>query len=196
MGGFQCHQLSPQLPCTHFILPTSSVILNITSFNFNEYGYMCWPQSMLYQCWILTSHQHDKMHLHDHLAVSGPSDSNPDSGKFDQGFDRHRYDDHMDIDPNDRASEEPSIPTHGKVPHHAQHDGVLDPNNRVPEEPPTCGEAQQDRVLFIECFPMGAADVPIPNMGQEVLGFQVLHDNLGPDNIWHPFQSKHDWDFA
>jgi hypothetical protein len=116
-----------------------------------------------------------------------------DSGKFDQGFDRHRYDDHMDIDPNDRASEEPSIPTHGKVPHHAQHDGVLDPNNRVPEEPPTCGEAQQDRVLFIECFPMGAADVPIPNMGQEVLGFQVLHDNLGPDNIWHPFQSKHDW---
>jgi hypothetical protein len=119
-----------------------------------------------------------------------------DSSKFDQGFDRHRYDDHMDIDPNSGASEEPSIPTHGKAPHHAQHDRVLDPNNGVPEELPTHGEAQQDGALFVERFPTGAAGVPIPNMGQEVPGFQVLHNNLGPDNIWHPFQSQCNWDFA
>jgi hypothetical protein len=81
----------------------------------------------------------------------------------------------MDHDMNDRVSEEPSgVPTHAETPHHTRRDGAP----------------------FIERFPLGAAGVPISNMGQSVPGFQALHDNLGPDNIWHPFQSQRDWDFA
>jgi hypothetical protein len=106
----------------------------------------------------------------------------------------------MDVDPNDGASEEP---TRSEAPRHAQRDRALDPNNGIPEEPsvPTHGEepphhAQRDRAPFVERFPTGAAGVPISNMGQDVPGFQVLRDNLGPENIWHPFQSQRDWDFA
>jgi hypothetical protein len=124
-------------------------------------------------------------------------------GEFGQQFDGHEYDEYqMDVDPINGASEEPGMPIHGEAPHHAQHNGALDPNNGVPEEPsmPTHGEAphyaQQDGALFTEHFPMGAAGAPISDMGQDVPGFQVLCDNLGPDNIWHPFQSQCDWDFA
>lgn len=108
----------------------------------------------------------------------------------------------MDVDSNDGASEEPSMPAHGEVPHHAQRDGALDPNNGVPEEPsvPTRGKAphyaQQDWAPFVERFPTGAAGVPISNMSRDVPGFQVLHNNLGPESIWHPFHSQRDWDFA
>jgi hypothetical protein len=81
----------------------------------------------------------------------------------------------MDVDMNDRVSDEPSMPTRAEeTPHHAQRDGAP----------------------FVERFALGAAGVPISNMGQSVPGFQALHDNLGPDNIWYPFQSQCDWDFA
>ena len=122
-----------------------------------------------------------------------------DGGQFDQQFDRHEYkEDHMDVDPNDGVSE----PTCGEASQDTQRDRELDPNNGISEEPsvPTHSEAphpaQQDGAPFIEHFLMGAAGVPISNMGQDVPGFQVLRDNLGPENIWHPFQSQHDWDFT
>ena len=105
----------------------------------------------------------------------------------------------MDVDPNEGAPEDP---TRGELPRHAQHDRALDPTDAIPEEPsaPTHGgaphDAQQDGAPFIERFPTGATGVPISNMGQDVPGFQVLCDNLGPENIWHPFQSQRDWDFA
>jgi hypothetical protein len=80
----------------------------------------------------------------------------------------------MDVDTNVRVSEEPSVPPPAEAPSHAQHNGAA----------------------FIERFTMGAAGVPIPDMGPDVPHFQVLHDNLGPENIWHPFQSQRDWEFA
>ena len=123
-----------------------------------------------------------------------------DSGESDQQFDRHGHDEYqMDVDPNDGAPEDL---TRGEASRHAQRDRALDPSDGVPEDPsaPTHGEApqqaQRDGAPFVERFPMGAAGVPIPNMGRNVPGFQELRDNLGPENIWHPFQSQRDWDFA
>lgn len=121
-----------------------------------------------------------------------------DNGDTNGQSDRHE-EFQMDVDPNEGAPEDP---TRGELPRHAQHDRALDPTDAIPEEPsaPTHGGAphdtQQDGAPFIERFPTGAAGVPISNMGQDVPGFQVLCDNLGPENIWHPFQSQRDWDFA
>ena len=60
-------------------------------------------------------------------------------------------------------------------------------------EPPD--HSQQDGPPFIERFP-GATGTPISNMGQSVPSYQALRDDLGPDRIWHPFQSQRDWEFA
>jgi hypothetical protein len=46
---------------------------------------------------------------------------------------------------------------------------------------------------FVERFPSGVAGAPIPDMGQ---GFQLPLDVLGTENIWFPFQSRRDWEFA
>jgi hypothetical protein len=56
--------------------------------------------------------------------------------------------------------------------------------------------AQRDGAPFIEPFPSGAAGAPISNVGQSMPRYQALWDGLGPDNIWYPFQSQRDWDFA
>ena len=64
------------------------------------------------------------------------------------------------------------------------------------EEPGAPTGAQQDRMLFVERFPSGTAGVPIHDMDQGMPVFQALRSNLGPDNIWHPFQLQRDWDFA
>ncbi|KAH8988112.1 hypothetical protein EDB92DRAFT_1817732 [Lactarius akahatsu] len=37
---------------------------------------------------------------------------------------------------------------------------------------------------------------PFPEMGQNMPGYQALRDDLGPGNIWYPFQSQCDWDFS
>ena len=50
-----------------------------------------------------------------------------------------------------------------------------------------------DRTPFIEQFPSALAGASIANMGQSVPGFQ---DGLCMENIWFPFQSKRDWEFA
>ncbi|KAN0138825.1 hypothetical protein V8E53_003213 [Lactarius tabidus] len=71
----------------------------------------------------------------------------------------------MDIDLNNGAPEEPSTHAGTKVPYHAQ-------------------------LPFVKHFPTGATGTPIPNMGQAVPSFQALHDNLGLENIWHPFCSQ------
>ncbi len=77
----------------------------------------------------------------------------------------------------------------------------VDTDDRVSDtNMPVCAETpdhtQQDRVPFIKLFPSGVAGAPISNVGQSVPGYQALQDDLGPDNIWYPFQSQHDWDFT
>ncbi len=65
---------------------------------------------------------------------------------------------------------------------------------------PLCAEtpdrAQQDGAPFVEDFPLGSAGAPISDMSQSMPGYQALQDDLGLDNIWYPFQSQCDWDFA
>ena len=61
---------------------------------------------------------------------------------------------------------------------------------------PDQGYAPQERVPFINCFQFGAARAPISDLGQSVQVYQARQDNLGPKNIWYPFQSQCDWDFA
>ncbi|KAH9083700.1 hypothetical protein EDB83DRAFT_2282415 [Lactarius deliciosus] len=63
----------------------------------------------------------------------------------------------------------------------------------VAEETP--GQTQQDGAPFVELFPLGAAGAPMSNM-ECVPGYQALRDKLGSDNIWYPFRSQRDWDFA
>jgi hypothetical protein len=46
---------------------------------------------------------------------------------------------------------------------------------------------------FVEHFPSILAGAPISNMGQSVPGLQ---GGLHAENIWFPFQSKRDWEFA
>ncbi|KAN0139940.1 hypothetical protein V8E53_002245 [Lactarius tabidus] len=42
----------------------------------------------------------------------------------------------------------------------------------------------------------GAAGAPISDLGHTVPDYQALQDNLGLENIWYPFRSQCDWDFA
>ncbi|KAI9461724.1 hypothetical protein BJY52DRAFT_1425670 [Lactarius psammicola] len=56
--------------------------------------------------------------------------------------------------------------------------------------------AHQDNTPFIERFPSGLAGAPISNMGQTTPGFQAPQDYLSTENIWSPFRSQRDWDFA
>ncbi|KAI9450477.1 hypothetical protein BJY52DRAFT_1125915 [Lactarius psammicola] len=55
--------------------------------------------------------------------------------------------------------------------------------------------AQHDGLPFIKRFP-GQAGAPIPNMGRSTPGYEQLQEKLGLDNIWTPFQSQCDWEFA
>jgi hypothetical protein len=63
-------------------------------------------------------------------------------------------------------------------------------------ETPDQGYAPQDGAPFIERFQFGAAGAPISDLGQSVRVYQARQDNLGPENIWYPFRSQRDWDFA
>ncbi|KAN0136583.1 hypothetical protein V8E53_005630 [Lactarius tabidus] len=44
--------------------------------------------------------------------------------------------------------------------------------------------------------PSGDTGPEAGNYGHTVPDYQALQDNLGPENIWYPFCSQHDWDFA
>ena len=129
--------------------------------------------------------------MSDHPGCSGPEDGNSSKSsnpldhtnlltRFLDGseFDRHGGDEnYMDTDMYAGVPEEPSTPAGA-------------------EEPGAPTGAQQDGMPFVEHFPSGTTGVPICDMDQGVPVFQALHSNLGPDNIWHPFQSQRDWDFA
>jgi hypothetical protein len=60
--------------------------------------------------------------------------------------------------------------------------------------------ASQDRAPqgapFIEHFHMGTAGAPISDLCQSVPGYEALRNRLGQENIWYPFQSQHDWEWA
>jgi hypothetical protein len=83
-------------------------------------------------------------------------------------------------------------------------DGI--PRTSLHPPPETAGQdhapqdTPQDRAPFIERFHMGAAvsaaGAPIPDLGQSVPSYEALRNNLGPENMWYPFQSQRDWDFA
>ena len=75
-------------------------------------------------------------------------------------------------------------------------DGIPGTSSRPPSESPLQNHAPQDGVPFIERFHLGVPRAPIPDMGQRVLSYQALQDDLGPENIWYLFQSQRDWDFA
>ncbi len=77
-------------------------------------------------------------------------------------------------------------------------DNVPDADPPTLTETPDQDNAHQDGdgAPFIERFPLGLAGVPISNMGQSALGFQAPQDQLGTENIWTPFQSQRNWDFA
>ncbi|KAH9011086.1 hypothetical protein EDB84DRAFT_1445344 [Lactarius hengduanensis] len=93
------------------------------------------------------------------------------------------------FDPPDVSGLEDANP----MPYVDTDDRVSDASMPIAEETP--GQTQQDRAPFVELFPLGAAGAPISNV-ESVLGYQALRDKLGPDNIWYPFQSQRDWDFA
>ena len=57
-------------------------------------------------------------------------------------------------------------------------------------------QPHQSGAPFIEWFPSRLAGAPISNVDQGVPGSQVLQDGLGAMNIWSPFLSQQDWDFA
>ena len=75
-------------------------------------------------------------------------------------------------------------------------DGIPGTSSCLPPERPHQNHAPQDGAPFIECFHLGAAGAPISGVGQRVPSYQALQDDLGPENIWYPFQSQCDWDFA
>ena len=86
-------------------------------------------------------------------------------------------------------------------PHHMLTDTVdsvadngTHPHAEIPDQ--DSARAPQDGAPFVERFHLGAAGAPISHLGQSVPGFQALRDDLGPDNIWYPFRSQRDWDFA
>ncbi|KAN0128000.1 hypothetical protein V8E53_014177 [Lactarius tabidus] len=57
----------------------------------------------------------------------------------------------------------------------------------------TPGHVPVNTTPFVEHFPSILAGAPISDMGQSVLGLQ---GRLHTENIWFPFQSKHDWEFV
>ena len=75
-------------------------------------------------------------------------------------------------------------------------DGLPGTSSHPPPESSPQNYAPLDGAPFIERFHLGAARAPISGLGQNVPSYQALQDNLGPENIWHPFQSQRDWDFA
>ncbi|KAH9008739.1 hypothetical protein EDB85DRAFT_2163908 [Lactarius pseudohatsudake] len=124
----------------------------------------------------------DHSSAHDPPGVSGPEDGVPNRSEFNEQFDQHGDGelDHMNVDTDDRAPDT-SVPVHTETPDHPQ---------QARDHP------QQDGAPFIERFPSEVAGAPISEMGQNTPGYQALRDDLGPGNIWYPFQSQCDWDFA
>ncbi|KAH9010200.1 hypothetical protein EDB83DRAFT_2322512 [Lactarius deliciosus] len=88
----------------------------------------------------------------------------------------------MNVDTDDRApAPDTSVPLQTETPDHPQQ---------------SRDHPQQDGALFVEHFPSEVAGAPISEMGRNTPGYQALRDDLGPGNIWYPFQSQCDWDFA
>ncbi|KAH9015128.1 hypothetical protein EDB83DRAFT_2232775 [Lactarius deliciosus] len=88
----------------------------------------------------------------------------------------------MNVDTDDRApAPDTSVPLQTETPDHPQQ---------------SRDRPQQDGAPFVERFPSEVAGAPISEMGRNTPGYQALRDDLGPGNIWYPFQSQCDWDFA
>lgn len=76
-------------------------------------------------------------------------------------------------------------------------DGVPGAGSPTLTQPPDRDHAHQDGMPFTERFPSGLAGAPISNEGPGVSGFRAQHGpDPGMENIWSPFRSQRDWDFA
>ena len=64
----------------------------------------------------------------------------------------------------------------------------------APTETPDQSHLGEDGTPFVERFPSGLAGAPISNAGQFMPG--LPQNGLSTDNIWSPFQTQCDWDFA
>jgi hypothetical protein len=64
----------------------------------------------------------------------------------------------------------------------------------APTETPDQSHPGEDGTPFVEQYPSGLAGAPISNAGQSMPGFP--QNGLSADNIWSPFQTQRDWDFA
>ena len=120
----------------------------------------------------------------------------PDVNEFNRGFDRAPEEPGVPAGDNPAGSEERGTPT-GEEPGAPAGDisaGAEELGTPTGVEAPH--HAQHDGIPFVERFPFGATGVLLPDMGQGVPVFEALRNDLGPDNIWHPFQSQSDWDFA
>lgn len=66
----------------------------------------------------------------------------------------------------------------------------------VPTETPDLSRPGENGSCFVERFPVGLAGAPISNARPGTPGFQTPQNGLGTENIWAPFQSRRDWEFA
>ncbi|KAI9432312.1 hypothetical protein BJY52DRAFT_1132789 [Lactarius psammicola] len=71
-----------------------------------------------------------------------------------------------------------------------------DTSPSAPTGTPGEDRTQENGPPYIERFPSEQAGAPIPNLGKGVPGYKQLRAILGLGNIWSPFQSQCDWEFA
>ncbi|KAF8260128.1 hypothetical protein EI94DRAFT_1812093 [Lactarius quietus] len=64
----------------------------------------------------------------------------------------------------------------------------------VPTETPDQTRSGKDKTPFIELFPSRLAGAPIFDLRHDTQ--DQLQNGLNADNIWAPFQSQCDWEFA
>jgi hypothetical protein len=79
---------------------------------------------------------------------------------------------------------------------HMDTDGVNGADFPAPTEAPDHSQPSEDRAPFIKRFPLGSAGAPISDARQSTPGLQTPQDGLDTQNIWHPFQTRRDWEFA
>jgi hypothetical protein len=79
---------------------------------------------------------------------------------------------------------------------HMDTDGVNGADFPAPMEALDHSHPSEDRTPFIKWFPFGLAGAPISDARQSMLGLQTPPDGLDTQNIWHPFQTQRDWEFA
>jgi hypothetical protein len=134
-------------------------------------------------------------------GVSGPDNVNPSGGDGPEIGDPSKYTfwlDHAskltlleDVKFDHRADGNAG----GEL-NHMDVDSVNGADFPAPTETQDHSHPGEDRTPFIKRFPLGLAGAPISDARQRMLGLQTLQDGLDTQNIWHPFRTQRDWEFA